>query len=135
MYLANMNIMKNILYIFIGVAFLGLISGGASSFLTTETSSTLDNLYTETFYIDPETIEESENILTITLLQNDSKNAYKKVSDCIDFYKQEFNQKEINCTLVVKKNVALSKTCNSMVGKFIRVDAVEILNFTNNTSC
>ena len=135
MYLANMNIMKNILYIFIGVAFLGLISGGASSFLTTETSSTLNNLYTETFYIDPETIEESENILTITLLQNDSKNAYKKVSDCIDFYKQEFNQKEINCSLVVKKNVALSETCNSMVGKFIREDDVEILNFRNNTKC
>ena len=135
MYLANMNIMKNILYIFIGIAFLGLISGSASSFLTTETSSTLDNLYTETFYIDPETIEESENILTITLLQNNSKNAYKKVSDCIDFYKQEFNQKEINCTLVVKKNVVLSETCNSMVGKYIREDDVEILNFTKNTKC
>jgi hypothetical protein len=135
MYIAKMNIMKNILYIFLGVAFLGLISGGASSFLTTETSSTLDNLYTETFYIDPETIEESENILSIILLQNNSKNAYKKVSDCIDFYKQEFNQREINCTLVVKKNVALSETCDSMVGKFIREEDIEILNFTNNTKC
>ena len=135
MYIAKMNIMKNILYIFIGIAFLGLISGGASSILTTETSSNLDNLYTETFYIDAETIEESENILTITLLQNNSKNAYKKVSDCIDFYKKEFNQKEINCTLVVKKNVALSETCDSMIGKLIREDDLEILNFTNNTKC
>ena len=43
--------MKNLLYIVIGAGFLGIISSSASGFLTTETSSTLDNLYEENFYI------------------------------------------------------------------------------------
>ena len=46
--------MKNFLFIAVGIGFLAMISGGAAGFLTSETSSTLDNLYTETFYIDPE---------------------------------------------------------------------------------
>ena len=49
--------MKNLLYIVIGAGFLGIISSSASGFLTTETSDTLDNLYEENFYIDPESVE------------------------------------------------------------------------------
>ena len=48
--------MKNLMYILLGAGFLAIVSSSASGFLTTETSNTLDNLYEETFYIDPENI-------------------------------------------------------------------------------
>ena len=82
-----MNKMKNFLYIVVGIGFLAMISGGASGFLTSETSSTLDNLYTETFYIDPESVEVTENLVNVILFQNTDKNGEKKVLDCIEFYK------------------------------------------------
>ena len=46
--------MKNLVYLLAGIGFLAIISSSASGFLTSETSSTLDGLYEETFYIDPE---------------------------------------------------------------------------------
>ena len=49
--------MKNLLYLFLAIGFLAIISSSASGFLTSETSNTLDGLYEETFYIDPENIE------------------------------------------------------------------------------
>ena len=48
--------MKNLLYLLVGIGFLAIISSSASGFLTSETSSTLDGLYEESFYIDPENI-------------------------------------------------------------------------------
>jgi hypothetical protein len=53
--------MKNLLYLAVGIGFLAIISSSASGFLTTETSSTLDGLYEENFYIDPENIEISDD--------------------------------------------------------------------------
>ena len=59
--------MKNLLYIVIGAGFLGIISSSASGFLTTETSDTLDNLYEENFYIDPESVEVGDDIVKVLL--------------------------------------------------------------------
>ena len=59
--------MKNLIYILLGASFLAIISSSASGFLTTETSNTLDNLYEETFYIDPENIEITNENILITL--------------------------------------------------------------------
>ena len=63
--------MKNLIYILLGAGFLAIISSSASSFLTTETSNTLDNLYEETFYIDPENIEVIDKSVVIMLSQQD----------------------------------------------------------------
>ena len=60
--------MKNLLYIAIGAGFLGIISSSASGFLTTETSNTLDNLYEENFYIDPESVEVGDDKVKVCLL-------------------------------------------------------------------
>ena len=127
--------MKNFLYIVVGIGFLAMISGGASGFLTSETSSTLDNLYTETFYIDPESVEVTENLVNVTLFQNTDKNGEKKVLDCIEFYKNEFTEKNITCTLQLNKNIALEEKCDFVVGAFTRENEVENLNLRKNTNC
>ena len=57
------------MYILLGAGFLAIISSSASGFLTTETSNTLDNLYEETFYIDPENIEVIDKSVVIMLSQ------------------------------------------------------------------
>ena len=112
-----------------------MISGGASGFLTSETSSTLDNLYTETFYIDPESVEVTENLVNVILFQNTDKNGEKKVLDCIEFYKNEFTEKNITCTLQLNKNIALEEKCDFVVGTFTRENEVENLNLSKNTNC
>ena len=127
--------MKNFLFIAVGIGFLAMISGGAAGFLTSETSSTLDNLYTETFYIDPESVEISENLVNIVLFQNTDKNGEKKVLDCIEFYKQEHINKNITCTLQLNKNIALEEKCDFVIGTFTRENKVEYLNLNKNTNC
>ena len=76
--------MKNLIYILLGAGFLAIISSSASGFLTTETSNTLDNLYEETFYIDPENIEITNENIVITLSQQNKNNAEKKINDCLN---------------------------------------------------
>jgi len=127
--------MKNFLFIAVGIGLLAMISGGAAGFLTSETSSTLDNLYTETFYIDPESVEITENLVNILLFQNTDKNGEKKVLDCIEFYKQEHINKNISCTLQLSKNIALEEKCDFVIGTFTREDEVEYLNLSKNTNC
>ena len=133
--LTIINKMKNFLYIVVGIVFLAMISGGASGFLTSETSSTLDNLYTETFYIDPESVEVTENLVNVILFQNTDKNGEKKVLDCIEFYKNEFTEKNITCTLQLNKNIALEEKCDFVVGAFTRENEVENLILSKNTNC
>ena len=70
--------MKNFFYILLGAGFLAIISSSASGFLTTETSNTLDNLYEETFYIDPDSVEVSNNNVKILISQQTKNNAVKK---------------------------------------------------------
>ena len=88
--------MKNLLYIVIGAGFLGIISSSASGFLTTETSDTLDNLYEENFYIDPESVEVGDDKVKVLLYQVNTNNAEKKINDCLNFYKSEYKDKTIN---------------------------------------
>ena len=81
--------MKNLVYLLAGIGFLAIISSSASGFLTSETSSTLDGLYEETFYIDPESIEISNDEVTIFLLQINKNNGEKKINDCLNFYSSD----------------------------------------------
>ena len=93
------SLMKNLIYILLGAGFLAIISSSASGFLTTETSNTLDNLYEETFYIDPENIEITNENVVITLSQQNKNNADKKINDCLNYYKKVYEDLDINCNL------------------------------------
>ena len=117
--------MKNLFYIMLGVGFLAIISSSASGFLTSETSSTLDNLYVETFYIDPASVTVLENEVLVILEQNDKKNAEKKIMDCLEFYKAEYFGLNISCELVVKTNIALRETCKIMSGNLVYKEEYE----------
>ena len=127
--------MKNLFYIMLGVGFLAIISSSASGFLTSETSSTLDNLYVETFYIDPASVTLLDNEVLVILEQNDEKNAEKKIMDCLEFYKTEYFGLNISCELVVKTNIALRETCKIMSGNLVYKEEYEVTNLIKNIDC
>ena len=77
--------MKNLIYILLGAGFLAIISSSASGFLTTETSNTLDNLYEETFYIDPENIVERFSGCVSNILSTSFGRISSKISDTLTF--------------------------------------------------
>ena len=127
--------MKNLLYIVIGAGFLGIISSSASGFLTTETSDTLDNLYEENFYIDPELIEVSDDKVKILLNQVNTNNAERKINDCLNFYKSEYENKTIECNILINKNIAVEEDCLLISGEYTKKEEKEIITIIKNTSC
>ena len=127
--------MKNLLYIVIGAGFLGIISSSASGFLTTETSDTLDNLYEENFYIDPELIEVSDDKVKILLNQVNANNAERKINDCLNFYKSEYENKTIECNILINKNIAVEEDCLLISGEYTKKEEKEIITIIKDNSC
>ena len=130
-----MKTMKNLLYLLVGIGFLAIISSSASGFLTSETSSTLDGLYEESFYIDPENIEISEDEVKIFLLQINKNNGEKKVNDCLNFYSTEYENFKIECSISVNENIAFDDECVFITGVFIREEEKDIVTIVKNNSC
>ena len=129
------SLMKNLIYILLGAGFLAIISSSASGFLTTETNNTLDNLYEETFYIDPENIEITNENVVIELSQQNKNNAERKVEDCIDYYKQVYENLDINCNLVVKESVALNTSCVYKSGVYVKEETQEYVKIITYNNC
>ena len=127
--------MKNLLYIVIGAGFLGIISSSASGFLTTETSDTLDNLYEENFYIDPELVEVDDNKVKILLNQVNTNNAERKINDCLNFYKSQYENKTIECSILINKNFAVEENCVLISGEFTKKEEKEIITIIKDNSC
>ena len=127
--------MKNLIYILLGAGFLAIISSSASGFLTTETSNTLDNLYEETFYIDPENIEITNENIVITLSQQNKNNAEKKINDCLNYYKKVYENLNVNCDLIVKESVALNSSCVHQSGVFVKEETQEYIKITTYSNC
>ena len=127
--------MKNLMYILLGAGFLAIISSSASGFLTTETSNTLDNLYEETFYIDPEKIEVIDKSVVIMLSQQTKNNAEKKVNDCLNYYRKVYEDLNITCNLVVKENVALNTSCVHKSGYYVKEETQEYSTFVSYNNC
>ena len=129
------SLMKNLIYILLGAGFLAIISSSASGFLTTETSNTLDNLYEETFYIDPENIEITNENVVITLSQQNKNNADKKINDCLNYYKKVYEDLDINCNLEVKESVALNSSCVHKSGVYVKEDNQDYIKITTYSNC
>ena len=127
--------MKNLIYILVGAGFLAIISSSASGFLTTETSNTLDNLYEETFYIDPEKIEVVDESVLIILSQQNKNNAEKKVNDCLNYYKKVYENLDITCNLVVKESVALNTSCVHKSGYYVKEEFQEYSKIVSYNNC
>ena len=129
------SLMKNLIYILLGAGFLAIVSSSASGFLTTETSNTLDNLYEETFYIDPENIEITNKNVVITLSQQNKNNAEKKINDCLNYYKKIYKNLDINCNLVVKESIALNTSCVHKSGVYVKEETQEYIKITSYNDC
>tara|TARA_X000001036_G_scaffold403528_1_gene410151 strand:- start:165 stop:548 length:384 start_codon:yes stop_codon:yes gene_type:complete len=127
--------MKNLLYLLVVIGFLAIISSSASGFLTTETSSTLDGLYEETFYIDPEKIEVGDNKVTIFLLQINKNNGEKKINDCLNFYSSEYENYKIECSISVNENIAFDNECVFISGIFLREEEKDIVTIVRDNTC
>ena len=127
--------MKNLLYLLVVIGFLAIISSSASGFLTTETSSTLDGLYEETFYIDPEKIEVGDNKVTIFLLQINKNNGEKKINDCLNFYSSEYENFKIECSISVNENIAFDNECVFISGIFLREEEKDIVTIVRDNTC
>ena len=127
--------MKNLLYIVIGAGFLGIISSSAAGFLTTETSDTLDNLYEENFYIDPELVEVDDDKVKILLNQVNTNNAERKINDCLNFYKSQYENKTIECSILINKNIAVQEDCVLISGDFTKKEDKEIITIIKDNSC
>lgn len=123
------------MYILLGASFLAVISSSASGFLTTETSNTLDNLYEETFYIDPEKIEVVDESVLIILSQQNKNNAEKKVNDCLNYYKKVYENLDITCNLVVKESVALNTSCIHKSGYYVKEETQEYSKIVSYNNC
>ena len=129
------SLMKNLFYILLGAGFLAIVSSSASGFLTTETSNTLDNLYEETFYIDPENIEITNENVVITLSQQNKNKADKKINDCLNYYKKVYEDLDINCNLEVKESVALNSSCVHKSGVYVKEETQEYIKITSFSNC
>ena len=127
--------MKNLLYLAVVIGFLAIISSSASGFLTTETSSTLDGLYEENFYIDPENIEIRDDKVKIFLFQMNKKNVEKKINDCINFYKTEYENSIIECQLSINENIAFDDECIYITGVLKKEEDKEVVTIVKNNSC
>jgi len=127
--------MKNLLYLAVVIGFLAIISSSASGFLTTETSSTLDGLYEENFYIDPENIEIRDDKVKIFLFQMNKKNVEKKINDCINFYKTEYENSIIECQLSINENIAFDDECVFITGVLKKEEDKEVVTIVKNNSC
>jgi len=127
--------MKNLLYLLVGIGFLAIISSSASGFLTSETSSTLDGLYEESFYIDPENIEISDAVVKIYLLQINKNNGEKKVNDCLNFYSSEYENYKIECSISVNENIAFDDECVFITGVFIKEEEKDVVTIVKDNSC
>jgi len=127
--------MKNLLYLLVGIGFLAIISSSASGFLTSETSSTLDGLYEESFYIDPENIEISDDVVKIYLLQINKNNGEKKVNDCLNFYISEYENYKIECSISVNENIAFDDECVFITGVFIKEEEKDVVTIVKDNSC
>ena len=127
--------MKNLLYLLVGIGFLAIISSSASGFLTSETSSTLDGLYEESFYIDPENIEITDDVVKIYLLQINKNNGEKKVNDCLNFYSSEYENYKIECSISVNENIAFDDECVFITGVFIKEEEKDVVTIVKDNSC
>ena len=127
--------MKNLLYLLVVIGFLAIISSSASGFLTSETSSTLDGLYEESFYIDPENIEISNDVVKIYLLQINKNNGEKKVNDCLNFYSSEYENYKIECSISVNENIAFDDECVFITGVFIKEEEKDVVTIVKDNSC
>jgi len=83
--------LKNIAISLILLAFLGLLSLGATGSLVTETSGVFNKVQGEVFQESSSEVILEGNQLFISINQKDKENSEKAVIDCLNFYSENIH--------------------------------------------
>ena len=74
--------------------------------------------------------------INITIERRKKDGAEVIVSDCLDYYSEEYPEyKNITCNLVVKTNLLIDNSCEYIVGILKEEDGKNMINLSINPDC
>jgi hypothetical protein len=62
-------------------------------------------------------------------------NVEKKINDCINFYKTEYENLIIECQLSINENIAFDDECVYITGVLKKEEDKEVITIEKNNSC
>ena len=131
-----MNYLKNAIIIGFLVGALVAISFGATKTLVVSTSKPITNAISGSFSIAPSEVLFDDNKVNITIERRKKDGAEVIVSDCLDYYSEEYPEyKNITCNLVVKTNLLIDNSCEYIVGILKEEDGKNMINLSINPDC
>ena len=131
-----MNYLKNAIIIGFLVSALVAVSFGATKTLVVSTSKPITNAISGSFSIAPSEVLFDDNKVNITIERRKKDGAEVIVSDCLDYYSEEYPEyKNITCNLVVKTNLLIDNSCEYIVGILKEEDGKNMINLGINPDC
>jgi|TARA_B100001113_G_scaffold66352_1_gene51003 hypothetical protein len=131
-----MNYLKNAIIIGFLVSALVAVSFGATKTLVVSTSKPITNAISGSFSIAPSEVLFDDNKVNITIERRKKDGAEVIVSDCLDYYSEEYPEyKNITCNLVVKTNLLIDNSCEYIVGILKEEDGKNMINLSINPDC
>ena len=128
--------MKNIAISLILLAFLGLLSLGATGSLVTGTSGVFNKVQGEVFQESSSDVVLEGNKLFISINQRDKENSEKAVIECLNFYSKKYPQLDkYTCGLVLRTNIVIDDSCNYLTGVLVKKDSEESITLDYNSNC
>ncbi len=128
--------MKNIAISLILLAFLALLSLGATGSLVTGTSGVFNKVQGEVFQESSSEVVLEGNKLFISINQRDKENSEKAVIECLNFYSKKYPQlHEYTCDLVLRTNIIIDDSCNYLTGVLVKKDSEESITLDYNSNC
>ena len=131
-----MNYLKNAIIIGFLVSALVAVSFGATKTLVVSTSKPITNAISGSFSVAPSEVLFDDNKVNITIERRKKDGAEVIVSDCLDYYSEEYPEyKNITCNLVVKTNLLIDNSCEYIVGILKEEDGKNMINLSINPDC
>lgn len=128
--------MKNIAISLILLAFLALLSLGATGSLVTGTSGVFNKVQGEVFQESSSEVVLEGNKLFISINQRDKENSEKAVIECLNFYSKKYPQlHEYTCDLVLRTNIIIDDSYNYLTGVLVKKDSEESITLDYNSNC
>jgi hypothetical protein len=118
------------------LAFLALLSLGATGSLVTGTSGVFNKVQGEVFQESSSDVVLEGNKLFISINQRDKENSEKAVIECLNFYSKKYPQlDEYTCDLVLRTNIIIDDSCNYLTGVLVKKDSEESITLDYNSNC
>ena len=128
--------MKNTAISLILLAFLALLSVGATGSLVTGTSGVFNKVQGEVFQETSSEVILENNRLFISINQKEKENSEKVVIECLNFYSEKYPElTKYTCDLVVRTNIIIDDSCNYHTRVLIKKDSEESITLDYDSSC